>query len=251
MDYIRVEQISKSFTTNLTGVAFKGEPRKTKTRQVLQNLSLEFPINRLTAILGRSGCGKSTLLKIMDGQESPDEGRVIMPEGWHTSLLSPNPYVVTWTDVVHNVALAAGVGRTPEERLELAQKMVRLVRLEEYADLTPMELSTGMKQRLGLARVLASRFEVLLMDEPFASLDFITRAELQQEVLAIQERMPRTIILVTHQLEEALLMAQQIVVMHTDGTVRTFDLNHLSYPRDLESPELLALRQTLTEECRK
>ena len=108
-----------------------------------------------------------------------------------------------------------------------------------------------MKQRLGLARVLASRSEVLLMDEPFASMDFITRGELQQEVLTIQEQMPRTIILVTHQLEEALLMAQKIIVMHADSTIREFDLSGYAYPRDLMSPEMLALREEVTEECRK
>lgn len=250
MAYIRVEHLSKSFTTTATGVVI-GEPKRTTTRQVLRDLTLEFPINQLTAIVGRSGCGKSTLLKLLDKQDTPDEGQICMPQGWHTSLLSPNPYVITWTNVVRNVALAAGVGRTPEERMELAEKMVRLVQLEDYADLTPMELSTGMKQRLGLARVLASRSEVLLMDEPFASLDFITREELQQQVLAIQAKMPRTIILVTHQLEEALLMAQRIVVMHTDGSVEVFDLQNFAYPRDLNQPALVALRQQISDACRR
>lgn len=250
MEFIRVENLNKSYTTTETGVV-RGEPKVTRTRQVLKDLNLEFPINQLTAIVGRSGCGKSTLLKIMDKQDTADSGEVIMPEGWHTSMLSPNPYVITWTNVIHNIAMAAGVGRTPEERMELAQKMAKLVRLDEYADLTPVELSTGMKQRLGLARVLASRFQVLLMDEPFASMDFITRGELQQEVLNIQAQMPRTIILVTHQLEEALLMAQRIVVMHSDSTVELFDLSQYAYPRDLMSDDMLRLRDEITEACKK
>ena len=250
MDTIRIEHLNKSFTTTETGVV-RGEPKQTRTRQVLKDLCVEFPINQLTAIVGRSGCGKSTLLKIMDKQDTADEGQIVMPEGWHTSMLSPNPYVVTWTNVTKNVALAAGAGRTPEERMELAEKLVKMVRLEEHAHLTPMELSTGMKQRLGLARVLASRSEVLLMDEPFASMDFITRGELQQEVLQIQAQMPRTIILVTHQLEEALLMAQKIVVMHSDSSIREFDLSGYAYPRDLMSEEMLRLREEVTEECKK
>lgn len=250
MEFIRVENLNKSYTTTETGVV-RGEPKATRTRQVLKDLNLEFPINQLTAIVGRSGCGKSTLLKIMDKQDTADSGEVIMPEGWHTSMLSPNPYVITWTNVIRNIAMAAGVGRTPEERMELAQKMAKLVRLDEYADLTPVELSTGMKQRLGLARVLASRSQVLLMDEPFASMDFITRGELQQEVLNIQAQMPRTIILVTHQLEEALLMAQRIVVMHSDSTVEIFDLSQYAYPRDLMSDDMLRLRDEITEACKK
>ena len=91
--------------------------------------------------------------------------------------------------------MASGVGRTPEERYEHAMEYVKLVGLEDYADLSPVELSTGMKQRLGLARVLASQAEVLLMDEPFASLDFLTRAELQHQVLQLQQKLPRTILL--------------------------------------------------------
>lgn len=143
-----------------------------------------------------------------------------------------------------------GAGRTPEERLELAKKLVKLVRLEDYADMTPVELSTGMRQRLGLARVLASQAQVLLMDEPFASLDFITRGELQAELLDIQKELQKTILLVTHQLDEALLLAQRIVVLHADSSVRVWELE-LPYPRDLTSPQLAALREEITAECRK
>ena len=175
---------------------------------------------------------------------------VMMPEGWRCALLSPDPYVITWTSVERNVAMAAGAGRTPEERLELAKKLVKLVRLEDYADMTPVELSTGMRQRLGLARVLASQAQVLLMDEPFASLDFITRGELQAELLDIQKELQKTILLVTHQLDEALLLAQKIVVLHADSSVRVWELE-LPYPRDLTSPQLTALREEITAECRK
>ena len=147
-------------------------------------------------------------------------------------------------------AMACGVGKTPEERYERASEFVRLVGLEDYADLTPAELSTGMKQRLGLARVLAGQAELLLMDEPFASLDFLTRAELQSQLLAIQEKLPRTIVLVTHQLEEALLLGRRIIVMHPDSTICEFDLTDLPYPRDLDDPTLRRLKKAVTDQCR-
>ena len=134
--------------------------------------------------------------------------------------------------------------------MALARRLVQLVRLKDYADLTPVELSTGMRQRLGLARVLASQAQVLLMDEPFASLDFITRGELQTELLRIQEELKKTILLVTHQLDEALLLAQKLVVLHADSSVREWTLD-LPYPRDLASPQLLALREEITAECRR
>ena len=148
-----------------------------------------------------------------------------MPEGWHSAMLSPEPYVISWTNVQRNVAMACGVGKTPEERYEKARDFVQLVGLEDYADLTPVELSTGMKQRLGLARVLAGQAELLLMDEPFASLDFLTRAELQSQLLDIQEKLPRTIVLVTHQLEEALLHSQKMkaVGQLTGGLAHDFN----------------------------
>ena len=250
MDSILLRHIDKSYTSYSTEVVLTGQARESRTRRVLRDLSVSFPIGRLTVIVGRSGCGKSTLLKLLAGKESPDAGEILMPEGWRSAMLSPEPYVITWTNVQRNVAMACGVGKTPEERFERARDFVRLVGLEDYADLTPMELSTGMKQRLGLARVLASQAELLLMDEPFASLDFLTRGELQSQLLGIQRRMPRTIVLVTHQLEEALLLGQRILVMHPDSSIREFELPQ-PYPRELDSAPLRALRQEITKECKK
>ena len=251
MDAVTLKHVDKSYTSYSTEVVLTGQTRESRTRQVLKDLSLSFPVGQLTVIVGRSGCGKSTLLKLLAGKEQPDAGEIAMPEGWHSAMLSPEPYVISWTNVQRNVAMACGVGKTPEERYEKARDFVRLVGLEDYADLTPVELSTGMKQRLGLARVLAGQAELLLMDEPFASLDFLTREELQTQLLGIQQKMPRTIILVTHQLDEAVLLGQKIIVMHSDSTVREFDLLGEPYPRDLSAPQMQQLKREITGECRK
>ena len=251
MDAVTLKHVDKSYTSYSTEVVLTGQTRESRTRQVLKDLSLSFPVGQLTVIVGRSGCGKSTLLKLLAGKEQPDAGEIAMPEGWHSTMLSPEPYVISWTNVQRNVAMACGVGKTPEERYEKARDFVRLVGLEDYADLTPVELSTGMKQRLGLARVLAGQAQLLLMDEPFASLDFLTREELQTQLLGIQQKMPRTIILVTHQLDEAALLGQKIIVMHSDSTVREFDLSGEPYPRDLSAPQMQQLKREITDECRK
>ena len=251
MDAVTLKHVDKSYTSYSTEVVLTGQARESRTRQVLKDLSLSFPVGQLTVIVGRSGCGKSTLLKLLAGKEQPDAGEIAMPEGWHSAMLSPEPYVISWTNVQRTGAMACGVGKTPEERSEKARDFVRLVGLEDYADLTPVELSTGMKQRLGLARVLAGQAELLLMDEPFASLDFLTREELQTQLLGIQQKMPRTIILVTHQLDEAVLLGQKIIVMHSDSTVREFDLSGEPYPRDLSSPQMRQLKREITDECRK
>ncbi len=249
MNSITLLHIDKSFTSYSTEVVLTGQTREGRTRQVLRDLSVRFPLGKLSVIVGRSGCGKSTLLKLLAGKETPDAGEILMPEGWRSAMLSPDPYVISWTNVQRNVAMACGVGKTPEERYERARDFVRLVGLEDYTDLTPAELSTGMKQRLGLARVLASQAQLLLMDEPFASLDFLTRGELQTQLLAIQQKLPRTVILVTHQLDEALLLGQKIIVMHPDSSTREFDLPD-TYPRDLDSPRMRQLREAITDECR-
>ena len=250
MEEVILRHVCKSFTTYSTEVVLTGETRPSRTRQVLRDLSVTFPAGEITVIVGRSGCGKSTLLKLLEGKEQPDSGEIVLPEGWHTAMLSPDPYVITWTSVQRNVAMACGVGRTPEERYDRAREFVRMVGLEDYADLTPAELSTGMKQRLGLARVLAGQSQLLLMDEPFASLDFLTREELQSQLLAVQAQMPRTILLVTHQLEEALLLGRRVIVMHPDSTLRTFDLADMPYPRDPDSPEFQRLKRDITAQCR-
>ena len=250
MDAVVLDHVDKAYTTYGTDIVLTGETRPSRTRQVLRDLSLTIPAGEITVIVGRSGCGKSTLLKLLAGTEMPDTGTIRIPEGWHSAMLSPDPYVITWTSVQRNVAMACGVGKTPEERYERASEFVRLVGLEDYADLTPAELSTGMKQSLGLARVLAGQAELLLMDEPFASLDFLTRAELQSQLLAIQEKLPRTIVLVTHQLEEALLLGRRIIVMHPDSTICEFDLTDLPYPRDLDDPTLRRLKKAITDQCR-
>ena len=151
MDEIRISHVEKSYTTLSTDLVIGGAKRPSRTRKVLQDVNLTFPAGKLSVLVGRSGCGKSTLLKLLAGKEAPDAGEITLPEGWHTALLSPEPYVITWTNVRQNVAMASGVGRTPEERYEHAMEYVKLVGLEDYADLSPVELSTGMKQRLGLA----------------------------------------------------------------------------------------------------
>jgi len=251
MDTIHLKKVTKAYTAESTDIILDHAVRPSKTRTVLHALSMDIPLNRLTVMLGRSGCGKSTLLRLLNGEEPLDSGEIRKPEGMRSALLKPDPYVITWTSVRQNIAMAGGAGRTPEERAEMAERLMKLVRLEEFADLTPTALSTGMRQRLGLARVLASQSQFLLMDEPFAALDFITREELQQELLEIQRQMPRTILLVTHQLDEALLLAQKIVVLYSDSSIKEFDLSDIPYPRDLDTDQMRQLRREVVRACRE
>ena len=118
MDAVTLRHVDKAYTSYSTEIVITGEQRQSRTRQVLKDLSVTFAAGQLTVIVGRSGCGKSTLLKLLAGKEQPDAGEISIPQGWHSAMLSPDPYVITWTNVQRNVAMACGVGKTPEERYE-------------------------------------------------------------------------------------------------------------------------------------
>ena len=248
MDAVTLKHVDKSYTSYSTEAVLTGQTRESRTRQVLKDLSLSFPVGQLTVIVGRSGCGKSTLLKLLAGKEQPDAGEIAMPEGWHSAMLSPEPYVISWTNVQRNVAIACGVGKTPEERYEKARDFVRLVGLEDYADLTPVELSTGMKQRLGLARVLAGQAELLLMDEPYGQLDIELRFKLEDELIKLWEMTKTTVIFITHNIEEAVYLGNRIMILtNKPTTVKRTVNNTLPRPRDIASPDFVALRTEVTD----
>lgn len=107
MDAVVLDHVDKAYTTYGTDIVLTGETRPSRTRQVLRDLSLTIPAGEITVIVGRSGCGKSTLLKLLAGTEMPDTGTIRIPEGWHSAMLSPDPYVITWTSVQRNVAMPA------------------------------------------------------------------------------------------------------------------------------------------------
>ena len=213
MDAVALQHVEKSYTSYSSEIVITGQTRQSRTRQVLRDLSVRFPIGQLTVIVGRSGCGKSTLLKLLAGKEQPDAGQIDMPQGWHSALLSPDPYVITWTNVQRNVAMACGVGKTPEERYEKAADFVRLVGLQDYADLTPPELSTGMKQRLGLARGLASQAQLLLMDEPFKGLDEALSHRIIERIREKQMKEERIILFTSHNPDEIRLLADEVIYL--------------------------------------
>ena len=172
MDAVVLDHVDKAYTTYGTDIVLTGETRPSRTRQVLRDLSLTIPAGEITVIVGRSGCGKSTLLKLLAGTEMPDTGTIRIPEGWHSAMLSPDPYVITWTSVQRNVAMACGVGKTPEERYERASEFVRLVGLGGLRRPDSGRAVHRYEAASGPGPVLAGQAELLLMDEPFASLDF-------------------------------------------------------------------------------
>lgn len=179
---------------------------------VFENLSMDLPRGKITAVLGPSGCGKSTLLNILAGFESCDSGTV--PEQSGVGVVFQTPALFPWLTVEENVRYGLKRRKVPKDQQEaLITKYLKLVQLENCRTHYPRELSGGMQQRAALARTLILQPELLLMDEPFSALDIKLRMQMQQLTLDLWEKLDQTILIVTHDIEEALILADSIYLM--------------------------------------
>lgn len=220
--------------------------------EVLDEVSLAVRPNEVVALLGPSGCGKSTILRILAGLIRPTRGTVRY-RGQALDGLAPGVAIVfqsfalfPWMTVAENVrAVLEAAGLPAAEIAERAEEAIRMVGLAGFEEAYPRELSGGMKQRVGMARALSLRPEVLFMDEPFSQVDALTAESLRAELLDIwaeREKNPSSILLVSHDIKEVAYMADRIVVLGANpGRVRTIVENALPRPRDYRSREVLAL----------
>lgn len=221
-------------------------------RAVLKNISVNFPENKTTAIIGKSGSGKSTLLQSVNGLIKPASGQVkIFSEDFNykevTSIRLQMGYMVQGTGlfphltIAENISIAGKLTNTTISKTDRINKLMALVGLpESFQKKYPYELSGGEQQRVGICRALFLNPSVLLMDEPLGSLDPITRYEIQQEILKLQQFEPRTILLVTHDMREAKKLADYILVLDK-GEVQQFDTteNVLKFPANKAVEELI------------
>ena len=188
--------------------------------EALRNLSLEFPRGQLTSLLGPSGCGKTTLLKIIAGLLEPSSGEVevngrpVTGPGPDRSFVFQDFALLPWANVLRNVAFGLELRGVPaSEREAIAERHIRNVGLGGFEGAFPHELSGGMRQRVGLARALAVDSEVLLMDEPFSAVDEQTRRKFQEDLLGLVAGENKTFIFVTHSIEEAVYVSDQIAIL--------------------------------------
>jgi len=242
---LRVVEVSKHF-------ANADEPGA--RTHALDRASLSIAAGELVAIIGPSGCGKSTLLRLIAGLDSPDSGglwvgsEAISAPSAERGLVFQDPNLFPWLNVRHNIEaglVARGVLR--EKRHEVDEFM-RLVGLETFAKAYPHHLSGGMAQRVALARALINHPKVLLLDEPLGALDAFTRMKMQDEVLRLWEARRTTMLLVTHDIDEAIYMSDRIVLLtQRPGRIdRVIEIN-LERPRQRNSPEFLRFRSEILE----
>ncbi len=239
---IEIDGVSKAFA--------KGDRRVL----ALQDIGLSVAEREFAAILGPSGCGKSTLLNMLAGFDRPTRGRVrvageeITAPSPRRAVVFQEPALFPWLTVMENVVFGPKTQRQPpaEYRARAAQ-IIEQVGLQGFEYSYPAELSGGMRQRVGIARVLIMQPQVLLMDEPFGSLDAQTRSLMQELLLSVWERHHPTVLFVTHDIEEALLLADRVCVMTArPGRVKRSIEVTIPRPRAIEvttSPEFNALRR--------
>jgi NitT/TauT family transport system ATP-binding protein len=198
----------------------------------LRNFNLEVREGEFVCIVGPSGCGKSTFLRILGGMITPSSGEIKLMPGADgvplQSIVFQEYAIFPWKSVIDNVAFGLQMRGVPRrERQELAQDWLRKVGLVKFADSYPHQLSGGMKQRVGIARAFANNPEILLMDEPLGALDAQTRAVLQEELIRLWEGLRKTVVYITHSIEEAVLLGDRVILMtaHPGTNKSEFDVS--------------------------
>jgi bicarbonate transport system ATP-binding protein len=233
---LRFEQLGKTYDT----------PRG--PYPVLENINLEVCRGEFICVIGHSGCGKSTLLNMVSGFATPSHGRVLL-DGSPIERPGPDRMVVfqgyallPWLTAYENVQLAVDSVKqdlTVHERHEIVKEHLELVGLTTAADKRITQISGGMKQRVAIARALAIRPEVLILDEPFGALDAITKEELQEELLKIWNTQKCTVLMITHDIDEALFLADRLVMMTNGPAAGIGEVLSIDFPRPRSREDLM------------
>jgi nitrate/nitrite transport system ATP-binding protein len=240
MDYLRIAGVSKSFPSPHGGCPL----------EVLHDINLTVDKGEFIATIGHSGCGKSTLLNIIAGFESATSGKVMLEgaavtrPGLDRMVVFQNYALMPWRDTFHNVSMAvqaANPNWTRGQVREHTQKYLDLMGLHGAELRRPAQLSGGMRQRVGLARAFAVEPKVLLLDEPFAQIDALTRGNIQEELMRMWAATRRTIYLVTHDVDEAILLADRIALMSCGPRAEIAEIIKVDIPRPRVREEIIDL----------
>ncbi|URR36868.1 nitrate ABC transporter ATP-binding protein [Thermosynechococcus sp. HN-54] len=248
--HLRIEGVSKSY------------PSANGTHVVLEDIHLEVSSGEFVCFIGHSGCGKTTLLNMVAGFTAPTQGEItlngvpVRRPGPDRMMVFQNYALLPWLTAYQNIELAVKAvypQKTRQRRRQIVEEHLELVGLTAAAHKRPAQLSGGMKQRVAIARALAIRPEVLILDEPFGALDAITKEELQDELLKIWRSHRLTVLMITHDIDEALYLADRVVMMTNGPAARIGDILKIPFPRPrrrsqlLEDPQYYHLRNQVVD----
>ena len=224
-------------------------------RATLKNINLEIQPGEFLCVVGKSGCGKSTLLNLIAGLEAPTEGRILLNgkevkgPGSERTVMFQEHALFPWLNVIQNIKFGMKINGVPKEEQEIrAEKYLKMMQLEQYKDYAIHQLSGGMRQRVALARAFTMDSDILLMDEPFSALDMQNRHMLQEQLIGVWKRFKNTIVFVTHDVDEAIYLADKIVIMDKNpGKIKeVFDVD-MPRLRKRESEEFIKIQEEVLD----
>ena len=240
---IEIKNINKSFDG------------RGKNLSVLEDINLEINDGELICLLGPSGCGKTTLLRLIAGLDQPTSGEIVAngevvekPSG-DRAVIFQQYSLFPWLTVIQNVTFGLEIsGGSKEENIKAAERYLKSVGLLEFKDSYPHELSGGMKQRVAIIRYLLNHSPILLMDEPFSALDMQNRHKLQEQLIGVWKRFENTIVFVTHDVDEAVYLADKIVLLDKNpGKIAEVISVDLERPRKRDSLEFLKIQESIVD----
>ncbi len=211
-----------------------------RSLEVLRGVTASLPQGSFTVVVGLSGCGKTTLLRILGGLERADGGSLSLPPQARVGMVFQEPRLMPWLNLWSNVTF--GLQRPDRAAV---QELIDLVGLKGFEKALPHQLSGGMRHRAALARALAWDPEMILMDEPFAALDYFTRQAMQEQLIQLHRQRRKTVVFVTHSIDEALLLGGQILVLRRGVIAARYHLFEAEYPRDLFDPAMIDLKRAI------
>lgn len=219
-----------------------------RTVKVLEGISLQIQERQITVILGRSGCGKTTLLRLTGGLEPADQGEIRYGGSHKTAFVFQEPRLMPWLTVWGNVTFGLNKKEQDQEKIK---DIIITVGLEGFEHAYPSQLSGGMQQRAAIARALAYEPSFIMMDEPFAALDYFTREQMQKELLRVQKKQGSSIMFVTHSIDEALILGHKIVVIENGIVKAEYQVPEPAGGRNLLDDTFISLKRDIIDNLNK